>query len=219
MKLFLDTANIDEIREAASWGVLDGVTTNPSLLAKEGRDFKEVITEITKIVKGPISAECVTMKAEEMVKEGREFSTWGEHVVVKVPMGREGLKAVSMMAREGIRTNVTLIFSPNQALLAARAGATFVSPFVGRLDDISHFGTDCIADLVEIYDNYDIKTEIIAASIRHPLHVIEAAKYGAHIATIPFKVLELMVDHPLTERGIKRFTADWEALQGKTKKK
>jgi transaldolase len=158
------------------------------------------------------------MKAEEMVKEGRTFSAWGEHVVVKVPMGREGLKAVSMMAREGIRTNVTLIFSPNQALLAARAGATFVSPFVGRLDDISHFGMDCIADIVEIYDNFGIKTEIIAASVRHPLHVIEAAKFGAHIATIPYKVLELMVEHPMTERGIAKFMADWDSLQGKAKK-
>jgi len=219
MKIFVDTANVNEIREAASWGIIEGVTTNPSLLAKEGRDFKEVIQEISSIVKGPISAECVTMKAEEMLKEGRTFSAWGEHVVVKVPMCREGLKAVHMMSQEGIRTNVTLIFSPNQALLAARAGATFVSPFVGRLDDISQFGVDCIADIVQIFDNYDIETEVIAASIRHPLHCIDAAKAGAHIATVPFKVLELMIEHPLTDKGITKFLADWKSLQENPKKK
>jgi transaldolase len=213
MKLFLDTANVKEIREAASWGVVDGVTTNPSLIAREGREFKDVIKEISAIVKGPILAEVTTTNAEEMVKEGRMLADWGDDVVVKIPMGREGLKTVSTLAKDGIRTAVTLVFSPNQALLAAKAGASSVIPFVGRLDDISENGSELIADVVEIFANYDFKTEVLAASLRHPLHVIEAAKAGAHVATVPYKVLELMMDHPLTTQGIAKFMADWEAAK------
>jgi transaldolase len=224
MKLFLDTANVDEIREAASWGILDGVTTNPSLVAREGRDFKHVIREITSIVNGPISAEVTSLKAEEMVKEGRVYADWHENIYVKIPMGREGLKAVSQLSKEGIKVNITLIFSPNQALLAARAGASFISPFVGRLDDISHYGMDVIGDIVQIFRTYDFATKVLAASLRHPLHVIEAARAGADIATMPFKVLELMVDHPLTSIGQAKFLADWEkaaaqAAEAKPKKK
>jgi transaldolase len=219
VKLFLDTANVSEIRTAASWGVIEGVTTNPSLVAKEGREFKEVIREIASLVNGPIAAETMTTTAEEIVQEGRGIADWGDNVVVKIPMGKEGLKAVSALSKEGIRTMVTLIFSPNQALLAARAGATFIAPFVGRLDDISHFGSDCIADIAEIYASYDIKTEIVAASIRHPVHVMEAAKARAHIATVPLKVLEMMMEHPLTEKGMQKFVADWEAARANEKGK
>ena len=210
MKIFIDTANIEEIKTVANWGILDGVTTNPTLLAKEGKDFKEVITKITKIVKGPISAEAVLEDADGMIKEARLLSKWGETVNIKIPMTAEGLKAVSELSKEGIKTNVTLIFSANQALLAAKAGATFVSPFIGRLDDISHNGIDLLYDLVKIFNNYGIKTEIIAASIRHPLHVIEAAKAGVHIATIPYKVLTQMLKHNLTDVGIEKFLKDCE---------
>ncbi len=214
MKFFLDTANVDEIREAASWGILDGVTTNPSLVAKEGKDFKAVIREIQDIVKGPVNAEVISMEHAGMMREAREYAAWGEHVIVKVPMCAEGLKTISKCRDEGIRTNVTLIFSVNQALLAAKAGASYVSPFLGRLDDISHDGLELIADLVEVFSNYpELETEILAASIRHPLHVIECARAGADIATVPMKVLQMMVKHPLTDKGIETFLKDWEKVR------
>ncbi|SCL87316.1 fructose-6-phosphate aldolase [Sporanaerobacter sp. PP17-6a] len=212
MKFFIDTANIDEIREINDWGVICGVTTNPSLIAKEGRDFKEVIKEITSIVDGPISAEVISLKSEGMIKEARELSKIHPNIVVKIPMIKEGLKAVKVLKSEGIKTNVTLVFSPSQALLAARAGASYVSPFIGRMDDISNEGMNIVRDIAEIYRNYDIKAEIIAASIRHPIHVIEAAKAGADIATIPYKVFLNMVKHPMTDLGIQRFLKDWEGL-------
>lgn len=213
MKFFIDTANVDEIREAASLGVLDGVTTNPSLMAKEagkGKTFRQILEEICEIVDGPISAEAVSLDYEGIVREGRELSKIHKNIVVKVPVIMDGLKAVKTLEDEGIRTNVTLVFSPSQALLASKAGASFVSPFVGRLDDISHFGMDLVQQLVDIFSNYDIKTEIIVASIRNPLHVVEAAQMGADIATIPFKVINQLVKHPLTDIGIKRFLDDWE---------
>lgn len=215
MKLFIDTANVDEIREIASWGVISGVTTNPSLIAKEGRDFKEVVQEICEIVDGPISAEVVSLKADEMVKEALELASWHKNIVIKVPMTPEGLKATSILAKEGVKTNLTLIFSPSQALLCARAGATYVSPFVGRLEDISHEGMRLVEDIAEIFMLHDIETEIIAASIRSPMHVVEAAKAGAHIATIPYKVFLQMVQHPLTDSGIERFLKDWEGVPKK----
>lgn len=212
MKLFIDTANIDEIKEINSWGVICGVTTNPSLIAKEGRDFKEVIKEITNIVDGPVSAEVISLESSGMIEEARELSKIHKNIIVKIPMTKEGLKAVKVLSSEGIKTNVTLVFSPAQALLAARAGATYVSPFVGRMDDIGNEGMNIIEDIVEIYNNYDIQTEIIAASIRHPIHVIEAAKMGADIATIPYKVFVQMAAHPMTDLGIERFLKDWEGL-------
>ncbi|AZT90220.1 fructose-6-phosphate aldolase [Caldicellulosiruptor changbaiensis] len=216
MKLFIDTANINEIKEAYSWGIICGVTTNPSLIAKEGRDFKEVVNEICSIVDGPISAEVISLKAEGMIEEARDLAKIHKNVVIKIPMTAEGLKAVSVLSKEGIKTNVTLIFSAAQALLAAKAGATYVSPFVGRLDDIGQNGIELIKEIVQIFRNYpDIKTEIIAASIRHPIHVIEAAKAGAHIATVPFKVLEQMTKHALTDVGIERFLKDWEKVPKK----
>ena len=214
MKLFLDTANIDEIREVNSWGVICGVTTNPSLIAKEGRDFKEVINTICQIVDGPISAEVISDDAEGMVKEAREYASWHPNVVIKVPMTIEGLKATKILSSEGIKTNLTLVFSPAQALLCARAGATYVSPFLGRLDDVGHDGMQLIRDIAEIFAIHDISTEIIAASIRHPLHVIEAAKAGADIATIPYKVMVQMTK-PLTDSGIERFLADWASVSKK----
>lgn len=213
MKFFIDTANIDEIKEVHSWGILAGVTTNPSLVAKEGRDFRQVIDEITSIVPGPVSAEVVSTDAEGMIREGEEFGGWADNVVVKVPMTAEGLKATRALSDKGIKTNVTLIFSPNQALLAARAGATFVSPFLGRLDDISFDGMQLVRDVVDIFMTHDIDTEIIAASIRHPMHMVEAALAGAHIATAPYKVYQQMLKHPLTDSGIERFLADWEQAQ------
>lgn len=212
MKLFIDTANIDEIREVNEWGVISGVTTNPSLIAKEGRDFKEVIHEIVSIVDGPVSAEVIFTDKDGMIEEARELAKIHPNIVVKIPMTREGLKAVKVLSKEGIKTNVTLIFSANQALLAAKAGATYVSPFIGRLDDISNEGIGIIYDIVEIFDIHGIDAEIIAASIRHPIHVLEAAKAGAHIATIPYKVFTQMVNHPLTDIGIERFLKDWEGL-------
>lgn len=215
MKLFLDTANIDEIREVNSWGVISGVTTNPSLIAKEGRDFKEVINTICEIVDGPISAEVVSMDAKGMVKEAREYAAWHPNVIIKVPMTIDGLKATKILSGEGIQTNLTLIFSPAQALLCARAGATYVSPFLGRLDDIGHEGMTLVQDIAEIFAIHDISTEIIAASIRSPLHVIEAAKVGADIATIPYKVMVQMTKHPLTDNGIERFMADWATVPKK----
>lgn len=213
MKLFIDTANIDEIREINEWGVISGVTTNPSLVAKEGRDLKEVIHEITSIVDGPISAEVISLEKDGMVKEARELAKIHPNIVIKIPMTKEGLKAVNILSKEGIKTNVTLVFSPNQALLAAKAGATYVSPFIGRLDDIGNEGMDVIHDIVEMFEIHNIDTEIIAASIRHPMHVVEAAKAGAHIATIPYKVFTQMLNHPLTDIGIERFLKDWEKLQ------
>lgn len=215
MKIFLDTANVADIKEGASWGIVDGVTTNPSLVAKEGRDFKEVIKEITGIVDGPVSAEVISLKADEMIEEAREVAKMHPNVVVKIPMTPDGLKAVSAVSKEGIKTNVTLVFSSNQALLAAKAGATYVSPFLGRLDDIGQEGMNLVREIVEIFDIYGIEAEVIAASIRHPLHVTEAALAGAHVATIPFNVLTQMAKHPLTDIGIDKFLKDWEATFGK----
>lgn len=209
MKLFIDTANVEEIREIGSWGVLSGVTTNPSLIAKEGRDFKEVIDEITKIVDGPISAEVMGETHEQMIKEADELSKIHKNIVIKIPMNEEGLKAVSRLHKKGIKTNVTLIFSANQALIAARAGASFVSPFVGRMDDIGNLGVDIIRDIANIFDIHGIETEIISASIRHPMHVTESALAGAHIATIPAGIFKKMILHPMTDNGIKKFISDW----------
>jgi len=208
LRIFLDTANVDEIREAGSWGILDGVTTNPSLIAREGRDLQEVIQEICAIVDGPISAEVISMEADGMVAEARELAKLHPNVVVKIPMCTEGLKATRALAEEGISTNVTLVFSTSQALLAAKAGATYVSPFVGRLDDNSHVGMDIVRDMAAIFDNYGYPTQIIVASIRNPNHVVEAALAGAHIGTIPFGVLKKMATHPLTDIGIEKFLAD-----------
>jgi len=214
MKFFIDTANLDEIREAASIGILDGVTTNPTLLAKEkGKgDFKTILKKICELVDGPVSGEVVAMDAEGMVKEAQDLAKIHHNMVVKIPMCKEGLKAIRILDSKDIRTNCTLIFSPIQALLAAKAGASFVSPFVGRLDDASHVGMDLVADIVAIFDNYEIETEIIVASVRNPLHVVEAAVMGADIATIPFKVIEQLTKHPLTDLGIKNFLQDWEKV-------
>ena len=212
MKIFLDTANVDHIREANGLGVVDGVTTNPSLIAKEGRDFREVVHEICSIVDGPISAEAVSLEAKDMLAEAESLSKIHKNIVVKLPMTGEGLKATRACSQKGIKTNVTLVFSPSQALLAAKAGATYVSPFVGRLDDISHVGMDLVQQIVTIYENYAFDAEIIVASIRNPLHFIEGAKMGAHIATMPYKVLMQLVQHPLTDIGIKKFLADWEKV-------
>ncbi len=212
MKLFIDTANISEIREINEWGILSGVTTNPSLIAKEGRVFKDVIHEIVQIVDGPISAEVISLEADGMVKEARELAKIHRNIVIKIPITEEGLKAVHILDGEGIKTNVTLIFSAAQALLAAKAGATYVSPFVGRLDDIADNGMSLISVIAKIFENYQLPTEIIAASIRGPQDVVDAAKYGAHIATVPYKVLRQMVKHPLTDSGIERFLADWASV-------
>ncbi len=216
MKFFIDTANVDDIRKANDMGVICGVTTNPSLIAKEGRDFNEVIKEITSIVDGPISGEvkATTVDAEGMIAEGREIAKIHPNMVVKIPMTVEGLKAVKVLAKEGIKTNVTLIFSANQALLAAEAGATYVSPFLGRLDDISQPGIDLIQTIAEIFDIYGYETEIIAASVRNPIHVTDCALAGADIATVPYKVIEQMTKHPLTDQGIEKFQADYKAVFG-----
>ncbi|MFW5646605.1 MAG: fructose-6-phosphate aldolase [Acetivibrio ethanolgignens] len=217
MRFFVDTANVEDIKKANDMGIICGVTTNPSLIAKEGRDFGEVIKEITGIVDGPISGEvkATTTDAEGMIKEGREIAAIHPNMVVKIPMTVEGLKAVKVLASEGIKTNVTLIFSAAQALLAARAGAAYVSPFLGRLDDISMPGIDLIEEITDIFSVHDIQTEIIAASVRNPIHVIDCARAGADIATVPYKVLEQMTRHPLTEQGIEKFKADYEAVFGK----
>lgn len=215
MELFLDTANVNEIREAASLGVISGVTTNPTLVSKEGRDFKETIMEIASIVDGPISAEVISLDADGMVKEGLDIASWHPNIVVKIPMTWEGLKAVKELSKRGIRTNVTLIFSPAQALLAARAGAAFVSPFVGRYVDVSQDGIKLISDIADIFRRHDVRTRIIAASIRTPMDVVNAAKAGANIATMPFKVLQQMVNHPLTDMGIKKFLEDWNRAKNK----
>lgn len=216
MKLFIDTANVDDIRKANDMGVICGVTTNPSLIAKEGRDFGEVIKEITTIVDGPISGEvkATTTDAEGMIKEGREIAKIHPNMIVKIPMTVEGLKAVKVLSAEGIKTNVTLIFAANQALLAARAGATYVSPFLGRLDDVNQSGISLIEDIVAIFSNYDIQTEIIAASIRTTVHVTECALAGADIATVPYSVIEQMTKHPMTDQGIVKFQNDYKAVFG-----
>ncbi len=210
MKFFIDTANIAEIKEANDMGMVDGVTTNPSLIAKEGRDFKEIITDICGIVDGPISAEVISLEEAGMVKEARELAKIHENIVVKIPMTIDGLKAVRTLSSEGIRTNVTLVFSTLQALMAAKAGASYVSPFVGRLDDLSQDGLVLVDQIVTIYDNYDYETEVIVASVRNPLHVLDSALMGADIATIPFSVLAKLASHPMTDKGIKAFMADWE---------
>lgn len=215
MKFFIDTANVDEIVEINSWGVISGVTTNPSLIAKEGRVFEEVVEEITNIVDGPISAEVTAINWEEMVLQGKELAKIHKNIIVKIPMTEDGLKAVKILAAEGIKTNVTLIFSVNQALLAARAGASYVSPFIGRLDDIGQDGMDLIGDLSEIFGIYGIETEIIAASVRHTAHILECAKYGADIATVPYKVFKQMVQHPLTDTGIDKFLSDFKEVKTK----
>jgi transaldolase len=215
VKLFLDTANIAQIREIAAWGVLDGVTTNPTLVAKEGRDFREVINEICSIVDGPISAEVVSTDAAGMIKEAHEYAGWHKNVYVKLPMTTEGLKALSQISKLGIKTNITLIFQPNQALLAAKAGASIVSPFIGRLDDISQHGMDIIRTIATIYKNYGFKTEILVASVRDPNHVVDAAVAGAHIATLPYDVFKKLPNHPLTDIGLKKFLDDWAGAKKK----
>lgn len=218
MKIFADTADLDEIRELASWGIIDGVTTNPTLVKKSGHSFNEIIEEIFKIVDGPISLEAVSDKAEDMVKEAKDLVSkvtekHRKNVAIKIAMTPEGLKAVKRLSKEGIKTNVTLVFSANQALLAAKAGATFVSPFIGRLDDIGQEGMQIIEEIMDIYDNYDIKTEVIVASIRHPIHVIQAARLGADIATVPPGVIRKMAKHSLTDVGIERFLEDWKEVK------
>jgi transaldolase len=213
MRFFIDTANLNEIREAASLGILDGVTTNPSLIAKEGKPFKATILEICNLVDGPVSVEVVATDSGGMCNEAHEFAGWHKNVVVKLPTTREGLKACKCLTADGIKSNLTLCFSANQALLVAKVGATYVSPFVGRLDDISHIGMDLIRQIVQIYKNYDFQTQVLAASLRHPLHVVEAALAGAHVATLPFKVLDMMFKHPLTDRGLEQFLKDWEKAQ------
>lgn len=213
MKFFIDTANIDEIREANDMGMVDGVTTNPSLIAREGRDFKEIITDICAIVDGPISAEVISLDEAGMVKEARELAAIHKNIVVKIPMTVDGLKAVRTLSLEGIGINVTLVFSPLQALMAAKAGAAYVSPFIGRLDDLSQDGLVLVDQIVTIYENYDYETEVIVASVRNPLHVLESALMGADIATIPFNVLSKLAGHPLTDKGIAAFLADWEKAQ------
>jgi transaldolase len=210
MKFFIDTANLDEIRQAVNMGMVDGVTTNPSLVAKEELPFKEILTEICKLVDGPVSAEVVSLEAAGMVAEGKKLAALHENIVIKVPMTTEGLTATKIFADEGIKTNVTLVFSPAQALLAAKAGATFVSPFVGRLDDIAQSGMELIDQIMTIYQNYGFASEVIVASVRHPIHVIEAALTGAHIATIPFKVIGQLAKHPLTDIGMEKFLRDWQ---------
>ncbi|NLI11579.1 MAG: fructose-6-phosphate aldolase [Peptococcaceae bacterium] len=215
MKLFIDTANVEEIREAYALGVICGVTTNPSLIAREGRNFAQVVREIVSIVDGPISAEAVSTDAPGMVSEAVELSAIHPNIVIKIPMTAEGLKATKILAGKKIRTNVTLIFSANQALLAARAGAAYVSPFVGRLDDISQDGMDLVYDIMEIFDRHQLPAQVIAASIRHPVHVTAAARAGAHIATVPYKVIMQMIKHPLTDAGVKKFLEDWETVKNK----
>ena len=219
MKFFIDTANIDEIKKAWELGVIDGVTTNPSLMAKEGRDPVQILKSICSIVKGPVNGEVVGITADEMLREAKALAKIHKNIVVKIPMIEEGLKAVKKLSSMGIKTNVTLIFSANQALLAAKAGATYVSPFVGRLDDISHQGMDVVADIMEIYENYLFETEVIVASVRNTLHVLEAARMGAHIATIPYAVISQLAKHPLTDAGLAKFLKDWEKVPKKTQHK
>jgi len=215
MKIFIDTANVDQIREAASWGAIDGVTTNPTLMSKEDRKPNELLKEICSKVDGPISAEVISLEADIMVEEAKVLAKIHKNIVIKIPLNKEGLKAVRVLSKENIKTNVTLCFSASQALFAAKAGATYISPFIGRLDDISHIGMSIIEDIRLIYDNYDFQTEIIVASIRNPLHVLDAARLGADIATIPFKVIEQLLKHPLTDIGIERFLEDWKKVAQK----
>jgi transaldolase len=212
MKFFIDTANIEEIKKANDLGLLDGVTTNPTLVSREGREFKDLIKEICSIVDGPVNAEVVSTDTEGMLKEARELIKLAENIVVKIPLIKEGLKAVKILSAEGIRTNVTLCFSPIQALMAAKAGAAYISPFVGRLDDISHRGMELVEQIVTIYDNYGFQTEVIVASIRNPLHVLDAALMGADISTVPYKVMEQLIKHPLTNIGLESFLADWKKM-------
>jgi transaldolase len=219
MQFFLDTGNLDDIRAGAAWGILDGVTTNPTLVSKEGMDHRALIREIAGIVSGPISVETTSDRADEMIPQGREYVTWAPNVVVKVPCTPEGIKAASVFRREGIRTNVTLVFSLNQALLAAKVGAFFVSPFLGRLDDIGEDSMILLRDIVQVYRTYDFSTQVLAASLRHPMHVAHAAKAGADIATMPFKVMEQLFKHPLTEIGQTRFLADWRQLAAELERK
>jgi transaldolase len=213
MKFFIDTADIDEIREAESLAILDGVTTNPSLIAKAGKPFKETILQIWDLVKGPVSVEVTATDKDGMLKQGRDFATWSKYVVVKLPTTREGIKACKILSGEGIKVNMTLCFSPNQALLCAKAGATYVSPFVGRVDDISQDGMQLIRDIVLIYKNYNFSTQVLTASVRHPMHVVDAAKAGSHVATIPWKVLDMLFNHPLTDKGLAAFLKDWEKVK------
>lgn len=212
MKIFLDTANIAEIKEAAAMGILDGVTTNPTLIARENKKFEDCIREICEIVRGPVSAECVSEKADDLVAEGRRLAKLADNVAVKIPLCAEGLKATRRLSEEGIKINTTLCFSATQALFAAKAGTRFISPFVGRLDDAGHDGMQLIRDIVQIYRNYNISTEVLVASVRHPLHVVEAARIGAHIATMPFKVFEQLIRHPLTDKGIRLFLDDYKKI-------
>ena len=212
MKIFIDTANIKEIKEAVSLGLIDGVTTNPTLIFKENRPAPELLREICSLVSGPVSAEVIGLEAEAMVKEARELAKIAKNIVIKIPLVKEGFKAVKILTSEGIKTNVTLCFSPSQALLVAKAGADYISPFIGRLDDISQVGMDLIRDIKQIYSNYNFKTQIIVASIRNPLHVVDAAKIGADMATVPFAVIEQLRKHPLTDRGIQRFLDDWKKI-------
>jgi len=214
MKLFIDTANVNEIREAASWGLLDGVTTNPSLVAKEGRVYREVVEEICAIVSGPVSAEVIATDADGMEREGRELATIADNVVIKLPITPEGLKVCTIFADEGIATNLTLCFSPAQALLVAKAGASYVSPFVGRLDDIGHDGMQVVREIVQVYDTYEFPTQVLVASVRHPQHVVESMLIGADVATVPFPVLKQLFKHPLTDIGLQRFIADYRAIKG-----
>jgi transaldolase len=213
MKFFLDTANLDQIREAASWGILDGVTTNPTLVSKENLKFDELIREICEIVPGPVSVEAVSTESKEIIKEAESLAKIADNIAVKIPIGLEGLKAIKELSQMGIKVNTTLIFSPIQALMAAKAGAAFVSPFIGRLDDISHPGMDLIEQIMMMFGNYGIDTEVIVASIRHPLHVVEAALIGADVVTVPFAVIQKLVKHPLTDLGIERFLKDWEKVK------
>jgi len=212
MKLFLDSAHVEEVREAWSWGIIDGVTTNPSHIAKTGRRFREVVAEICEIVDGPISAEAVSLQADEIVKEAREIASIHPNIVVKVPLIKEGIKALKVLSQEGIRTNLTLCFSANQALLAAKLGATYISPFVGRLDPVAHDGMELVRQIKTILDNYQFPSQIITSAVRHPMHVLEATLAGSHVATMAFDILEQLYDHPLTDSGLKQFLADWEKV-------
>ena len=215
MKFFIDTANINEIKEAAALGILDGVTTNPSLVAKEGKDFRKLLDEILAVVNGPVSAEVISTDYDGILKEAHELAKIHHNIVIKVPLIKEGLKAVRTLSLENINTNVTLCFSPSQALLAAKAGATYISPFVGRLDDISHDGMELISQIVQIYKNYNYKTQVLVASIRHPLHLVDAALMGADVCTMPFSVIDKLFNHPLTDLGLEKFLSDWQKTQNK----